>query len=267
MLPLPLVGRMVLCAVAVVSLLALIGGPARPAGNDAFAWSQVISPQTIDAEVRAQQARLGKVVQSRSKFLDGGFKEARAEFAVIATLFAIIGEYDGEHRWKSQAANLRDRCGHACRNCCVGTYASFDESKARNDDLLLLFLAVEIEPPGKAAAETKWEKVTDRPPLMKRLEQAYEHRLARLTADRAIFLESKATILHEAQMIAAIAEVIQREGFEFADDATYLGYAAQMRNAASEVAEGARLNNFQRAHQAAGNLHKACANCHEGFRS
>jgi len=81
------------------------------------------------------------------------------------------------------------------------------------------------------------------------------------------FRKNRAQFQHEAEMIAALAEVIGREGFEFADDDTYLEYAHAMREAAIEAADAARKKNFDQARKAVATIEKNCNSCHEGFRS
>jgi cytochrome c556 len=102
---------------------------------------------------------------------------------------------------------------------------------------------------------------------MKRLERAHEQGIAPLTADARQFERQAETLAHEAQMIAAIAEVISREGYEYADDETYLEYAKAMKTQALSVRDAAKAKNYEQARQAAGQLSKACSNCHEDYRS
>lgn len=240
------------------------GGTAAAGG--AFAWSKLIAPETIEDEIKAQQPKVSDAVSTKPRFMGGGYKEARTEFSVIALMFGIIGEYDGDVRWKSQAAGIRDLMGRAGQNCKVATDASFNESKVRKDDLESLVRGGNIELPN-AEAKATWDKVTGRPPLMVRLEQAQQQGVAVYTANAGEFEKHSDALLHEAQVIAAIAEVIQREGYEYADDSTYLGFAVQMRQAAVEVADAVKLKNYDAARKASGNIEKACSSCHEGFRS
>jgi hypothetical protein len=112
-----------------------------------------------------------------------------------------------------------------------------------------------------------WEKVTNRPPLMQRMEECFNKRLLPWLASEKAFQENNEKILHEAELLAAISEVIQREGFEFADDDGYLGFAKQMRDGALGVVEGVKTNNYSKANESAGTITKACSECHEGYRS
>ena len=121
--------------------------------------------------------------------------------------------------------------------------------------------------PANIDSTTTWKKVTDRPPLMSRIEKSQQQGVAIWTVNAGDFKKNSEQLLHEAQVIAAISEVIQREGFEFADDDTYLGFARQMRDQALEVVNAVKSKNYEQARKAAGQIDKACSGCHEGYRS
>jgi cytochrome c556 len=165
------------------------------------------------------------------------------------------------------AAGMRDLIGRAGHNCKVGTDASYGEAKLRKDDLENLVRGNPPATPANIDSTTSWKKVSDRPPLMTRIEKAQQQGVTVWTANAGDFKKNSDQILHEAQVIAAIAEVIQRDGFEFADDETYLGYARQMRDQAVEVVNAVKSKNYEQARKAAGQIDKACSGCHEGYRS
>jgi cytochrome c556 len=244
------------------------GGDNAPAASEGgtFAWSNLISSDTIEAEVKLLQKDVSDTVQTPAQFKGGGYKDGRRQFTELAMLLAIIAEYDGDVRWKQSASGMRDLVGRAGMNCKVGTDASFNEAKLRKEDLekLVRGEAPQVE---RGEPKTKWDKVAGRPPLMQRLEKAQQQGVAVWTADQGEFKKNAEKLEREAEILAAIAEVIQREGFEFSDDADYLGYAKQMRDAAKTVAEAARNKNYDQARKASGDISKACSSCHEGYRS
>ena len=66
--------------------------------------------------------------------------------------------------------------------------------------------------------------------------------------------------------MAAIADVIGREGFDYWDDEQYAAYARELRQSASDVAAAAEQNNFTKSREAVARMTKACTDCHEGYR-
>jgi len=244
-----------------------VAGGGTDAAGTSFPWSKLISPETIEDEIKSTQPKLNESVDVLTKFKGGGYNDARLRLSMLATLFGVIAEYDGEVRWKKQAAGVRDLMARAGNNCKVGTDASFKDAKARKANLDDLVQGGRTEVPANPEAKPKWDKITGRPPLMQRMEQAYQQGIKPWTADSGEFKKNADKVAHEAQLIAAIAEVIQREGFEFTDDEAYLKFAKQMQAGAIGVSEAAKQKNFDEARKAEGVISKACSACHADYRS
>ena len=234
--------------------------------SEGITWAKLISAETLEDEVKSLQKQISETVNTPAKFKGGGFKASRKQFSELALLFAIVAKYDGEVRWKEKASGMRDLMGRAGHNCKVGTDASFSEAKLRKEDLELLVQGGNVSVPD-GESEANWEKISDRAPLMQRLEQAQQQGIAPWTANSGEFSRKSADILHEAELIAAFAEAIQQPGYEFADDESYLAFARQMQDAAREVVGAVKGKNYEAARAASGNIEKSCSGCHEGFRS
>lgn len=238
--------------------------PAPP--STGAGWSKWIAAEVVEDEIIRQQIKLAKTVQNSIRFKVEDFQKARDHLSVLAVMFAIVAEYDGRIRWQPQAAAVRDLVSRAGFNCKVGTDGSYQEAKTRSEDLQTLVRGGPLQLPDPAA-DVAWSKVADRAPLMRRLERAQPQTIVPLTANAREFERNADTLAHEAQLIAALAEVITREGYEFADDETYLEYARAMQAQALSLRDAAQQNNYEQARQAAGELSKACRNCHdEGYR-
>jgi hypothetical protein len=242
------------------------GGGDAPAATGEFAWSKLIAPESLMDEIKSYQGPVKDDTSNPSKFKGEGFKDARKSFSVLALLFGVINEYDGDVRWKNQAIAARDGFARAAANCKVATDGSFNESKQRAEDLAALVRGESLPAPA-AADKPQWAKVAARPPLMNRLELAQQGRIAVWTANQGDFGKNQDALVREAQLVAVIAEVIQREGYEFTDDNSYKGFARDMQKHALAVADGAKSKNFEQTRLAAGELAKVCSNCHSSFRN
>ena len=119
---------------------------------------------------------------------------------------------------------------------------------------------------GDAAAEFLWSEISERRALMSRLEEAQEKRLRPWTASQGEFERRAADIKREAEIVAVIAEIIQREEYEYWDDDDYLAYCEHMKQHAQEVARFAEEKNLSEAQRAVGEISKTCSECHEGYR-
>jgi hypothetical protein len=236
-------------------------GHAKTAGG----WSKLIDAETIETEIKRIGPELAKAAKTPSEFKGGSYKDCRRYFSVLATLFAVSAEYDGDVRWQDAAPALRDLFARAGHNCKAGSDQTFQEAVQRKQDLADLIAGTR---PKAKEVERKadWSKVADRPPLMQRVNIAHEDRLKKWLANKGEFAAHHDEVRHESQLVAAIADVIGREGFEFWDDEKYAQCAQDLRQAAADVSAAVETDNFEQARQANNRMTKACADCHEGFR-
>src|SRR6185369_12192887 len=104
-------------------------GPEPAAEGQGFAWSKLISPGTIEDEVKAQVMSTAAATNTPSEFKGGGNKTARNNYTDLALMFGVIAQYDGDVRWKKDAPGLRALYARVASNCKVGTDNSFKEAK------------------------------------------------------------------------------------------------------------------------------------------
>ncbi len=202
-----------------------------------------------------------------SVFKSGGNHHARVNFSLVAMLFAVIQQFDGDVRWKKDAVGFRSIFGRAGVNCKVGTDNSFKEAKTRSEELAEIVKGSKIEVP-KAEPEFKWAELVNRPPLMTRMgKEGYNVAAKNWTSDKGEFTKNKDDLLREAQLLAVIGRVIQDESYEFGDDEGYVNLAKELEQQAIDLAEAVKVSDLERAQSAAGKMNKACSACHEGYRS
>ncbi|PQO38570.1 cytochrome c [Blastopirellula marina] len=244
------------------------GAPSASGGGGTSEWAKIISPTTIQDEVKRLNSQLLDTVQNVRKFNGGGFEDARRDYTELAMLFAIISQYNGDVRWKDDALVGRDKFARAGFNSKVGTDNSFKEAKDRSRDLEELVRGTSLPPLDgpEPDPQATWDAIADRPPLMQRLEIGFDNRLKKMTANESEFQSNTEDILHEAEIIAAISHAMQKEGFEYHDDEDYVNYCQQMQNAALAVVQAVKDNNADAARKAAGDVGQACSACHESYR-
>ena len=180
-------------------------------------------------------------------------------------MFGIAAEYDDTVRWQEVAAAARDAFARASSNAKANDANAFREAKTRRNDLSELIRGGTVEF-GAPPAEFLWSDVAERRLLMKRLEVAHNERLRRLTGTQSELARNRATVIHEAEIIAALAEVIQRDGFEFHDDDDYLAFCRQLQQQARGVVEGVEADDFAKVGRHVGEISKTCSACHEGYK-
>jgi hypothetical protein len=240
-----------------------------PAAASSFRWSKLISPETLADEVKTYPPLLTPAIQTPSQFKGNGARSARRYFSTLAAMFEIIAQHDGDVRWKDQAAAARQLFARAGFNAKSDNENVFNEARLRADDLTALVRGERIAAPPTPNIEPQPnfnDQVSNRPPLMWRLERAQQDRLAEWTANAAAFNKNLARVKHEAEIAAALAQVIQHKSYTDADSESYIEYAREVQNAALAIREAAEKKDAAAAGNAARRMKQACDNCHADYR-
>ena len=230
-------------------------------------WSELISATTIHDEVKKIKIHLDQTITTPNKFASGGSKDARVDFTVLAMLFAVISDYDTDDvKWKKDAAAARDAFARCAANASTSDERAYQQSKLRREDLgeILNGGSVALDPPEEVAND--WSKISDRSPLMERLEHSYSEVIKRATASEAEFSSRKEELMHEASLVAVMAEVLMMEGMEDAIEDDYVAYAVEMKKGAVDLMEAIKLENVEMAETAAGVIDQSCSRCHEDWQ-
>ena len=240
------------------------GGSAGVAGSG---WGALISATTIEDEVKTLKLSVDQSITTPSDFAGKGHKTTRRDLSMLAMLFGIAGEYEGDVRWKKDAPAARDAFGRTAANAKVGTAQVFQEAKVRKEELQDLVGGGNPYSDKEAEAKANWKDVCNRAPLMQHLESIWEPRLKPLLADGAKFTANGPKLQHDAEIIAAMGEVLSKEGMADADSDEYKAFCAKLRDGAKAIIEGVKLKNFDAAARGSALINKACTDCHENYRS
>jgi hypothetical protein len=224
-----------------------------------------VSGDTLVDEIKTQNDLVAATVATPSTFKGGGYNQARKSFSMLAVAFGVLAAHDEDVRWKKDAATARDLFARAGFNCKTATDQAYNESQLRIEDLQLLLNG--SGPQGKPERDEDfvWSQTAARPALMARLEEA-EKAVAAGMSSSAEFSKAQDAIFHEAEIVAAISEVIGQPDFEYHDDESYLQFSHAMRDAAVKVREACMKKDYDAARAAAGGISKACSGCHESYR-
>ena len=123
-------------------------------GSGESKWSALISPTSLEDEIKRMRLHYDEVVTTPSAFNGGGYQDARRDLSALATLFAIISEHGGEVRWKDQAAAARDLLARTAFNCKAGSTQVYNEARLRKADLQDLCFRQRARPERCRAAKT-----------------------------------------------------------------------------------------------------------------
>lgn len=241
-------------------------GAADDEGASGLAWSSFVSRDVLEDEVKAIAPAIAADVANPTRFKSGGFQTARVGFSTLAAVFGVIAEYDGDVRWRAEAAGLRTLFAQAARNAKVSSDSAYKESKLRSELLSELVRGSSTGDLPAADGSAPWPGVVDRRPLMQRMEVALRDRLGPWTGNASEWSRNQGPIAHEAQMLLVLAEIIRHEEYDYADDEQYRGYVDLLREQARALSEAARQSDQEAAARAISGIRQACDQCHGDYR-
>ena len=233
-------------------------------GSATFAWSKHISASTIEDEVKAIQNQLALDITTPVKF-KSEYAKSHQSFSVLSMMFGMIREYDQDVRWKRHAPAAQASFERAAANSRVGTVQAFESCKRRNEDLREMVRGGNFAGTEKPPEELDWSVVVDRNPIMHRLEAARK-KLKELSANKGEFNRELAKVLHESEMVAAMAQTLQRENMPEYDEDGYADYAKQMSTAANQAVEACKTQDYDAASKAINMIGQTCSNCHDEWK-
>jgi heme oxygenase len=234
--------------------------------NISGAWSQLVSSQAIEDEIKKTHLELDSLVTTPQKFKTDNAL-IRRDLSLLSTMFAIVAEYDDTVRWKDEAETARDAFAQAAANAQTSSPEAFASASARRDMLAEMIRGEKLsQGTGATSAQMDWTHWADRVVLMNRLNTSFESRLKPWTSNPTEFSSHVDDILHEANIAAAIGHALVQDGLDDADDDNYRQFAAQMSQAARDIQAAVQENNYDAASSGVNRLGQACSNCHETYQ-
>ncbi|RMF42759.1 MAG: hypothetical protein D6753_06790 [Planctomycetota bacterium] len=240
------------------------GEPVAGQNDDPMGWKTLISAASLEDLIKETKLRLDREITTPAAFNGGGFKVARREFSLLALLFAIIENYPGDVRWKSDAAAARERLARAAANTKVGSIQTYQEAKQRLLDLDDLVRGSSLN--ATTDSEIDWSNLIDRVPIMQLLEWAYQQELSKQVASESEFEANQDAIRRYAELIAVLGKTMLFEEMPDATDEDYQQFTQEMIQQALQVRLAVETDNPDLARRAAGAIGQSCSTCHENFR-
>ena len=227
-------------------------------------WSKVVSASSLEDEVKRVRLEFDAVVTTPGAFSSGGYRDARLQLSILAMVFGVINEFEGQVRWKREAAVARDLVARTAANCKAGSTQVYNEAKLRQQDLLDLVSGSGLQD-RPAEAENDWPMIVDRSPLMAYAELLLDH-LQDAGRNEAALRQAGDAVVRQAEMLAVVGSVLYLDGMIDADDDDYVSLSVEMSRAASEVAAAAQRGDAEAVRQGIGAVTQSCAACHEIYR-
>lgn len=235
------------------------------ADGDAEKWNNLISPVSLEDEIKRVKLQFDAVLTSPGAFNSGGYQDARLHLSVLASLFAVISEYAGDVRWKSDAKTARDLTAKTARNCAAGSTPVFNEAKVRKADLQDLISGAGLTAAKPGDGENDWSMIVDRVPVMQYAEMLLD-RLSDQSVDEETTKDNVASVRRNAELIAVLGEILVQDGMDESDDPDYNALSHAMTDAAQSVVAAIERQDFASVRKSVGTITQSCSDCHEQYR-
>ena len=249
---------------AAASAAVAAADPGQKTEQGGGVWTSLISPASLEDEIKRLKLHFDSVVTTPGAFNSGGFQEARLDLTMLASLFAVVSKHRGEVRWKDQAAAARDLLARTAFNCKAGSTQVYNEAKLRKGDLQDLISGSGLAD-RDAELENDWPAIADRSPVMEYAEQLVDA-LEDATRDKATIQRDPDSVVRGAQLLAVLGEILIREGMDEADDDDYATLSRRMKAEASSVVDALERGDFENVRKGASRVRQSCDACHEQYR-
>lgn len=227
-------------------------------------WPEWVSATSLEDEVKRVRLQFERSVTTPGAFASGGFQDARRELSILAMLFAVIHEFEGEVRWKEEAAAARDLMARTALNSKAGSTQVYNEAKLRQQDLQDLVSGSGLSG-REGGGENDWAMIVDRSPMMQYAEQLLD-RLEQNSRDESTVKENLAVLRRDAEMLAILGIVLQSEGMDDAGDEDYDELSQNMAQSASLVAAAINRGDTAAVRRGVGSVSQTCSECHDSYR-
>ena len=243
--------------------------PTTPDGGSSDAssgntWTQLISPESIEDEIKRVKLHYDGLITTPGAFNGGGYQDARVDLTILATLFAVITEHEGDVRWKKDAAAARDMLARTAFRCSQGSTQVYNEAKTRKDDLQDLISGSGLAS-NKAEPENDWSVIADRSPMMEYAEYLKDELKGSTNSEQAV-KSAPETVRRHAELLAIVGKVLTQEGMDEADDDDYKAFSDAMTKAATSVVHALEANDYASIGTSVGAVTQSCDDCHGEYR-
>ncbi|XZE55242.1 cytochrome c [Planctomycetaceae bacterium SH139] len=228
-------------------------------------WANLTDAVHLEDEIKRLKMRYDAVVTTPGRFNGGDFQQARVELGMLATFFAVINDFEGEIRFREDAAIARDLMSRAIVGVSSGAGDAFNIAKQRQADLQDIVSGSGLN--RSAPTEPNdWSIITTRSVIMNYLEEVLGEPLQSGTNNADDFGPASDDLARAAAMVAVLGQVLTEPGMDEADDTDYNAFSRQMTQAALDLRKAIEQQDAEAARLAVGAISQSCEACHNDYR-
>ncbi len=230
-----------------------------------FAWSRAVSDELLIDEIKRINIELNRNTRTKSSFDRYGSDQARANLTILAVIFRVISEWDGEIRFQADSRQISRFLTDEIRQMTAAN--SFEIARTVSAQLSDMvagnhFAAVQHPEP----AREDWQRYVDRSELMIRLESAIETNVDGGLQSAASMKAQQHDLCREVNLATALFGAMCRPGALDAEDWRYVEYCKSAARQTIHLRSAIAGNRLEEARHSLENLRQSCVDCHDQFR-
>lgn len=229
-------------------------------------WAKLISPGTIEKEITVIAATAGEDVKNAGLFKSRTAAKAEVSQGMLAALFQISAQHDGKVKWKENALGMRDLAAAGSLGAINKDDAGFKAAEKCAAAVAALVKSGKSDAPAGEPTKPWSGDIVEFTTIMKRMEECQRLKLDKWTANETEFAAKSAEILHEAEILMALSQIILDDSYSLASEGDYRDLAIALREAGSTIAKGTVAKEYDKVRSAVGSINKACDDCHGKYR-
>lgn len=228
-------------------------------------WSEIISREAIEDEIKSIQVKLQAQVTTRGRF-NSQFGEIRQHFNMLSMLFGIVHEFNRDIRWKQSAHSAQIAFASAAETAQTPSESAFAISVQRKDELTDLIRGGTVDFGATPSTALDWPAVIDRRPIMVRLEEAVQSALKPATSNRGEFEKQLDLLYQQTSIVSALAHVLVQDSMDGADDDGYVSFSRALGTSAADMLTAIESRDYELASKSVNAIEQSCNDCHGEWR-
>ena len=227
-------------------------------------WANALESQLLIDEIKAIATRSQNHSRSARSFADDARDATRQDFAIAATLFCILDEWEGEVRFKPQAAAASRALSEAARVIANPSGEALDVARRTSADLTDIVRG--NQPLPADAAAPSWQQLVKRDDFMWRLEMTVEEAIADGLESEKVLRANQDELAREANLAVALLAALRQETAVDAEREDYAEFARAAQREATALRAAITEVDLARSQAGLQKLRQACQACHEVYQ-
>ena len=229
-------------------------------GTDEIPWQTLLPDDELQIEVKTLRNRLANALTNQSQYRQN-LKGIAIDGTELAALAIIAQGQNSSLSWKENSQYVREFSTQISLAAAGLSKEHFDKTKSAFHRLTSVLDGAIPADSGDVPVNRPLHEAASRKGLMKRIEKAKDWLRQDVNSENK-FKTQSAQVQHEAAIIAALATMISKKGYDYTLEDDYQRFARELNEGAREAANASTNDSFEKFKFAIDKINKSCTDCH-----